>query len=155
MNKNKQKRIIAVLAVLLALLVVFIFSNSLKNGQHSNEDSGRLAGLLEPIIEKVFGEGKVDVNYLVRKGAHLVEFALLGAFTFLLLRAVTDYSGEKLLFGGLFCTLAVAVLDEYIQSFTGRTSSVEDVLIDFVGALMGMTAAFLFYILVIKRKDRQ
>ncbi len=154
MNKNKQKRIIAILAVLLALLVIFIFSNSLKNGHHSNEDSGKLVRLLEPIIEKIFGENKVDVNYVVRKGAHLVEFAVLGVFTFLLLRAVTDYSGEKLLFGGLFCTLAVAVLDEYIQSFTGRTSLVEDVLIDFTGAVMGMTAAFLFYILM-KRRDQR
>ncbi|MBQ7339146.1 MAG: VanZ family protein, partial [Clostridia bacterium] len=40
--------------------------------------------------------------------------------------------------GALLFSLLTAVTDEYIQSFTGRTSSVSDVLLDFSGALCGL-----------------
>ena len=38
------------------------------------------------------------------------------------------------LFGVLLC----ATLDEYFQSFVGRTSSVSDILIDFCGGIIGI-----------------
>lgn len=153
MNKNRQRWIIAILAVLLVLVVIFIFSNSLKSGVESNGDSSKIVKLIEPIIEKLFGNGEVDINYAVRKGAHLAEFALLGFLTFLLVRTITRCSGKKLVFAGFFATLAVAVTDEYIQLFTGRTSSVSDILIDFSGALIGMTVAFLLCLII--RKERK
>lgn len=153
MNRNRQKWKIAVLTLLFALLIVFIFSNSLKSSEESNGDSAKLASVLEPLIEMIFGEGRVSANYVVRKCAHLAEFALLGFLSMLLVRATTRYNGKKLLSVGLFVTLAVAVADEYIQTFTGRTSSVSDVLIDFSGVLIGMTVAFL--LCLIKRKDRK
>jgi len=43
----------------------------------------------------------------------------------------------------LFGTLLAAVTDEFIQSFTGRGSSVRDVVLDFCGALTGMLLTFL------------
>ena len=43
----------------------------------------------------------------------------------------------------LFFALLCAVADEFLQSFTGRTSSVRDVLIDFGGALCGMLLTML------------
>lgn len=135
--------------MLTAAAVIFIFSNSLKDGAASNAASGRFSDILGGIVRVVFGKN-ADVNYLVRKGAHLTEFALLGALTFALVRAITEYTGVKLFFCGLFGTLSVAVIDEYIQSFTGRTSLVSDVLIDFSGALLGMLAAFLLYIVIRK-----
>lgn len=150
MNK-KQKCIVAILALLLAFTVVFIFSNSLQSGEESRETSGKFASLLRGLIEKIFGEN-ANVNYIVRKGAHLAEFTMLGFFAMLLIGQITKYTGKKLLFCGLFGTLAVAVADEYIQSFTGRTSLVSDVLIDFTGALIGMTVAFLLYFIMRKVK---
>ena len=149
MNKTKQKTLLVILAVLTLLTVVFIFSNSMKSGEESREASGRFSEIFDSAVRFLFGED-ADVNYIVRKGAHLAEFALLGALTFLLVRALTEFSGVKLLSCGLFGTLAVAVIDEYIQTFTGRTSLVSDVLIDFSGALLGMLAAFLCYIVIRK-----
>ena len=149
MNKTKQKTLLIILAILTLTTVVFIFSNSLKSGEESREASGRFAEIFGGAIRFFFGED-ADVNYVVRKGAHLTEFALLGALTFLLVRALTEFSGVKLLSCGFFGTLAVAVIDEYIQTFTGRTSLVSDVLIDFAGALLGMLAAFLCYIVIRK-----
>lgn len=124
--------------------VIFIFSNSLKGSQASNNASGRLADIFGRAIRAIFGED-TNVNYVIRKGAHLTEFALLGALTLALVKSLTDYTGKKLLFCGFFGTLSVAVIDEYIQSFTGRTSLVSDVILDFSGAILGMVVAFLLY----------
>ena len=40
----------------------------------------------------------------------------------------------------LLCVLAVAVLDEFLQGFVGRTSLVSDIVLDFSGALCGIAA---------------
>ena len=50
----------------------------------------------------------------------------------------------------LFFALLCAVADEFLQSFTGRTSSVRDVLIDFGGAVSGL----LLSMLLIRGVDR-
>ena len=48
------------------------------------------------------------------------------------------------LFNCLFVGLSVAVLDETIQIFSNRGSSVLDVLLDFSGVCMGVILANLF-----------
>ena len=155
-EKNKLKIIVAVLSVLLVLSVIFIFSNSLKTSAQSNRESGRMARIIGPIIDAIFGEGRLDINYVVRKGAHFVEFAALGFFTYALSLSVMLYKNVKVPFCGIFGTLAVAVADEYIQLFTGRTSSVSDIIIDFSGAIFGMLAGFLICLLVRRiRKGKQ
>lgn len=84
-------------------------------------------------------------NSLVRKSAHFGIYFLLGmistGFGYV-------YSG-KMLIGfllGISLPVTVAVLDEFNQSFVGRTSSLTDVLIDGIGALTG---AFLVTILIL------
>lgn len=149
MNKTRQKTAIAIIGVLLVLSVIFIFSNSFESGARSNAVSGRFAKLFGGVIRALFGED-ANVNYIVRKCAHIAEFALLGALTLTFVKLLTEYTGKKLFFCGLFGTLLVAVIDEYIQSFTGRTSMVGDILLDFFGAVLGMVAAFLLYIVIRK-----
>jgi hypothetical protein len=41
----------------------------------------------------------------------------------------------------LFASLLCGVLDEFLQSFTGRGTSVRDVMLDFGGALIGIVCA--------------
>lgn len=43
----------------------------------------------------------------------------------------------------LFMILSVAVMDEYLQSFVARTSSVSDILIDFSGGMTGILILYL------------
>ena len=152
LKSKKQKYIVIALSVLVALSIIFIFSNSLKNGERSNAESSKIIELVKPILDAIFGENVLNVRYVVRKSAHFAEFALLGCLTLTLVRALTEYTGKKLLFAGLFGTLSVAVIDEYIQSFTGRTSLVGDVVLDFSGALFGMLATYLFYLVIRKAK---
>ena len=54
----------------------------------------------------------------------------------------------SVLFELLFITLFYAVLDEYHQIFViGRGSSVKDVLIDFIGGIIGMAIYYIVYYL--------
>ena len=130
MNKNKK----AILpAALIAAVTAFIFSNSLKNGPESQEDSDIFLDLLRPILNWIFGDDPEVLNYVVRKAAHMAEFFVLALLICWLSHAV-----QKKFHGyGLLYPLSVAIIDEFIQSFTGRTSMVLDVMIDFAGALLG------------------
>ena len=70
-------------------------------------------------------------DYVLRKGAHLTEYAILAA---LLVRATGSYAWA------LALTVAYAATDEVHQLFVrGRHGSPIDVAIDAVGALVGIT----------------
>ena len=147
--KLNLKRLVIFL-VLIVLAIGFIFYNSLQNSEESHKASGIIENIVNPLIDKIFGEESVDINYVVRKAAHLTEFCILG---FVVMGVVLTVGGKY--FGyGLFCVLAIAVTDEYIQSFSDRTSSVKDVLIDFTGALIGFVICTVLYLIAhtIKKK---
>ena len=87
-------------------------------------------------------------NYVVRKAAHITEYTLLG----LALGGQVWYVGKLndkhkrwYIIATLFTGLAIASIDEIIQSFTGRTNSVSDVLIDFTGVIIGMGIVLLLW----------
>jgi VanZ family protein len=69
-------------------------------------------------------------DYVLRKGAHMTEYAILAA---LLLRATRSYRSAWPL------AVAYACTDEFHQHFVrGRHASPIDVAIDAVGALIGL-----------------
>ena len=137
---NKRRIAVALLIVVMALVVSFIFGNSLKSREESKKDSDAVAGVIMSIIEAICGKRIDNIRSVVRKLAHLAEFCMLGLAVSGLL-AVIDYSRRWWLcgYGLLFC-LIIAVCDELIQSFVGRGSAVGDVLIDFAGAFLGFFA---------------
>lgn len=54
----------------------------------------------------------------------------------------------------LFICLFYAVTDEFHQSFIpGRTSLVSDILVDFMGAMIGLGLFYLSYYKIYKRKS--
>ena len=71
------------------------------------------------------------IESTVRKAAHMTEFLLLAVWAGML-----DFRGkflpQRLLFG-----LMTALVDETIQLYTGRTSLVTDVWIDYIGFAVG------------------
>ena len=150
----RRQTLRVVLSVLLVLLTVcFIFSNSLKNGIESESQSGRLVALFQSLLRL---EGKVEeeiFHFYVRKTAHFLEFALLGVGLCLMMLSIRGRFGFQSPAAMLFCLLATAVADEFLQSFTGRTSSVGDVILDFCGGLTGF--AVLWALSVVIRKHKQ
>ena len=151
---NKRRIGLWLLSAAVLLAVGFIFSNSLKNSAESYSDSDMLTDLFGPLVKAVFGE-EADVSFWVRKAAHFAEFFILGV---LACGAVT-FVGRRLTGYAWFFVLAVAVIDEFIQKFTGRTSAVSDVIIDFCGAASGCLVVIALHAVVSrfekKRKNSQ
>ena len=143
----KRNRTTLLLVVAVVLTTAFIFSNSLKNSEASHASSNGLLAWVRPLLLWAFGP-EADLSYLLRKGAHFAEFAFLGVW-------VGSLSHRFRQVGyGLFYLLAVAVTDEFLQSFTDRTSSISDVWLDFAGGVCGLAAIGCLLWLVSKRKRR-
>lgn len=94
------------------------------------------------------------LNPIMRKVAHFVEFAMLGISAFLTMksRLVSKKIKSRIMIAWGYCA-TVAILDETLQLFVdGRHGSIEDVLLDSIGAIIGMVV---FYILGhIRQKNR-
>ncbi len=127
--------------MLVILLLVFIWGNSLLPGELSSQESDFVGRLLEPIIEPVQGFLEahglaVSQATLVRKTAHFTEYAALGAMMFILFLKPDGHS--RYILPAALC-LAAAAIDESIQIFVdGRGPSVRDVALDFSGACAGI-----------------
>lgn len=120
--------------ILLALLLVFIWGNSLLPAQVSAAISGWIWELLgdftggEIILDGTVGDGPL------RKAAHFIEFTGLG----MVLLWIMVLTGKQrfLAFAGGF---VVACIDETIQLFVpGRGPAIGDVLLDSSGVLTGL-----------------
>ncbi len=141
---------------LLSLIVIsFIFGNSVKPSAKTNSDSKQIVKALTPIT-KADTESAIDeINKIVRKSAHAIEFATLGVFLALLSESIREITKRRHICFPLFIALLVGVTDEFIQKYFGRTSKVSDVFIDFSGAITGIFIVFIICeIAAISKKRR-
>ena len=121
-----------------------IFMMSAMPGDVSGAQSGKLAHLALKAIALLFGEHAAAgispeaINLLVRKGAHMAEYAIL----FLLYRRALHESGARRPGLAALCLCACyAATDEGHQAFVaGRGPSVADVCIDTLGAALAWGA---------------
>ncbi len=140
--KSKAKNRILVFGVLIVLALAFIWGNSVLD----RGSSGKLSMYITEIIRKIFGE-ETDfeiIHNCVRKAAHFIEFFMLGLLLELQKNSIEDATEKKYAFFAVFGALASAVIDEYIQFFTGRGSMVPDIVIDFAGSLCAILAVYAF-----------
>jgi VanZ family protein len=107
--------------------------------------------VLEPILRffmpSISHRQLAMIHALVRKGAHVTEYFVIGL---LLFRAIRSGSTEKRFFRWAFYSLIVITLlaasDEYHQlGVATRTASVVDVGIDTVGGILAQCAAVLWH----------
>ena len=153
-----RRMLLALNVLAIVAVLCFIFGNSLLDGKESSEVSSGVMEVVEPVarpvVEAISPEPVSDdmLHGIIRKLAHFTEFAALAVLSVLLLLQLRGTLITPYFTTVLFGTLLAAVTDEFIQSFTGRTSSVRDVLIDFSGALCGMllTAAVLAVVRAIR-----
>ncbi len=138
----KNKLIIFLTAIIL-FITFFAFYNSAKNFKTTHAESEAVVEVINPVIEKnEIKVGQEDLRFYLRKSAHLIEFAMLGAAVMgLVLRIKSQYNKSYLGFA-FFYVLFTGTVDEFIQSLNDRSSLVTDVLIDFAGALIGFIAVF-------------
>jgi VanZ family protein len=104
--------------------------------------TGWLATFLHDIGLHV-AESTIEVaNHMIRKSAHLTEYAILTALSFRAVREGRRGFAVRWALIALAITVCIASTDEFLQSFTPtRTSSVWDVLLDTCG---GIVAILLF-----------
>lgn len=134
LTENRLRRsLLFFTGFLIFATLLFIFGNSLLPQQESAEISN---GLLDKITA-VIGTESAFSQFLIlyiRKIAHFSIFSLLAIET-AFFRFFLPLSRRTTLFPALFFGLSVAVIDEALQLFSGRGSTVSDVLIDFSGFL--------------------
>ncbi len=153
---SKKRKIAVIVSVLtVALTLCFIWGNSLLGKDASAQGSARVYELfVKPVFDFLFGEGVVS-HAAFRKITHGVEFMLLGFELCALFSAVKINFGAICYVKLLPCGLVVAFLDETLQIFSGRGSSVIDVWIDFGGYVFAIVLSFAVYAAVCTVKKRK
>lgn len=140
--------VVSWLMVILTMIIIFNFSE--KDSKDSMETSeGVIKDILEVVLpeEEITPEKITKLQFPIRKLAHFGIYMLLG----LSLSCALVYSLKiKKLFIfsiSLVLSFCYACLDEWHQSYTGRTQAFTDVLIDTGGALIGIVIFVLIFYL--------
>lgn len=132
----------------------FILVNSLMDYERSHSSSG----VVTDIITSTEDEKEwASIELLVRKFAHVIEYALLGACVMALALFISRVF-NKFLFGySIAYSLFIAVLDEHFQSFSDRVSSTSDILLDFLGSIIGSSLVLIIFFVTIHlvRKNKK
>ena len=112
----------------------------------SNQQTSRIIGpLIDWLFPDLSWQDKGAVLYTIRKGAHVVEYAVLALLS---LRALWLSWRDSLLLASVFAAgvvVAMASADEYRQGLSQvRTGSGWDVLLDISGGLTAIGGVLLF-----------
>jgi VanZ family protein len=123
------------LPVLAWMIFIFIGSTDLMSAEHTSRFIGPFLRWFAPDITEAT---VASIQLVVRKCGHLTEYAVLAGFLYRALRQ----RREQLMSVAITAFLIAAVyaaLDEFHQSFVAsRTASAWDVMIDCLGAVIGL-----------------
>ncbi len=124
------------------MFVIFSYSN--QSADLSSSNSERLIVKTVEIVKhtKLTDSEKEDLlnrfTKIVRKGAHLFLYFILGILAFNLLYKIYGHQPKTIIYTIIFCFI-YACTDEIHQLFIdGRSGEVLDVLIDTCGSLISM-----------------
>ncbi len=135
MRSSKRLYIFGTLSV---ITVVIIFTNSMQTAQISEQMSGGILHAVYPFISKILPISENLLSFIIRKSAHITEFAVLSVFVMLTLFEMKKLPHRASIYT-MFAGLLTACADEQIQFFVpGRSCEVRDVLVDFAGVILGI-----------------
>jgi VanZ family protein len=132
------------LPVMVWVGVIFLGSTDLMSAEHTSRFIVPFLRWLKPDIS---AETLASIHFIVRKCTHVGEYAILAL---LLLRAATLMPNSKRSIPILYLSvwgvcLIVAATDEFHQAFVAsRGASVQDIMIDSSGAVLGLVIASIF-----------
>ena len=95
------------------------------------------------------------MHHFIRKAAHFTEFAALGIFTGGFAYNLGKLQNKRFFVLAAGLPLAVAVCDELLQNFTGRSCEVADMALDYAGALFGLGIVLICVFIQNKRARRK
>ncbi len=133
----------------LLLWMILIFSAS-ADTQSTERTSRFLVPFLRTFWPDISSESIDQVRWLVRKGAHLAEYAVLAwLWLRVLQRFVFREEGGwswRAAAGSLLAVTIYAATDELHQQFVpNRTGSFRDVCIDILGGMLGLIALWMWH----------
>lgn len=176
-----QKRIILGILIIIWMITIFLFSN--QDGMESENTSDIITNRLvnETIENDIEIEENVDntnneninnsvnvakynyefemykgeVRLVVRKSAHFIIYLVGGFLLFNFFRTYNMSLKKQILFS-IICIIIYASSDEFHQLFVnGRTARVEDVLLDTLGAIVGILLNLICLKIVYKIKNKK
>src|SRR5262245_5091870 len=127
----------------LPLIAWMAFISFASTGNFSASNTSRIIG---PLVLWLFSdtspEAMVTIHCVVRKIAHVLEYALLALLAARAFRgSPRETVRTRWFLASLVLVIVYALLDEYHQSFVpSRTSSIYDSLIDMAGGLAALIA---------------
>lgn len=151
------------LYILIILILAFILSNSMDNPSESYSKSQKVMECVSKVLIRIFGPEHYFTRFFighVRKIAHFVEYMILGIAASSMMK-ISGKTGIQNIYNSLSFAVIIAVVDEFIQIYTYRGSSVRDVIIDFSGYFIGtVLTAFAFTVInlfrmIKKRNDSE
>lgn len=161
MNKKditKIKSNVAGILAFLWMIIIFIFSAQSK--EESSEVSGGLSDRILSIggwflhlniDEETLGFIALTVERIIRKGAHMTEFAILAVLLYVWLGR-WQIPQVKRYWAAAILACLYACTDELHQLFVpGRAGLVSDVLIDSAGAVVGLAIFLVLWQAVAKK----
>ena len=161
---NKTKKILLLILVLIGCITIFCFS-----GFSANDSSKQSRGVTYNIL-KVLNGNKLSekeltkltkrVNPAIRKIAHFSIYMILAIFTYMFIgelnikiKSEKERLRKNIAYTCMFCII-YAIFDEIHQIYVpGRTGKVIDVIIDTLGACMGITIILIRNKFNYKKKD--
>lgn len=122
--------------VIIWMLVIFAASTDLGSAEHT---SRFLIPFLHWISPTISIATIMTIQFLIRKAAHLTEYAVLAMLLLRALRSGTRDAFARQAVLVLVIAALYAITDEFHQTFTpSRTATAHDVLIDCAGAAFGL-----------------
>ncbi len=139
-----MKKIIKLMLVILWMIIIFCFSN--QNGDESGKVSeGLIVKVANVMVDDNLSDKKrqeVVDKYVIftRKTAHFMIYLVLGI---LVINLLTEFNIKHIFLLSLLTCLLYAASDEAHQLLIpGRSGEVRDVLIDTLGACVGICSYF-------------
>lgn len=139
-----KKELLIWLPAILIMITIFIYSSM--PAEESSQKSMKIVDFVIRVYENISDDTfdntrRLDhienLEHIIRKSAHVTEYALLAAAIALALWRKVD-KGYALFFQAVFLTVVYAATDEFHQRFVpGRSGELKDVLIDSTGAILG------------------
>ena len=117
-------------------MLCIIFGQSCLPPRESGAFSGFVVTVLKPILDPFGWFSAEGFHFFIRKAGHFTEYLLFSLFFAQFSRDIPAICARGISLSSLSLCLLIAVSDEFLQSFTGRGSSVRDVVLDFSGALL-------------------
>lgn len=156
--------VLLLLCILAWMTVIFRFSSESKtdSGDRSGRVTETIASLVTPGYRDLPPAEQEEIvhrlHHPIRKLAHMSEYALLAVLTASLLIA-WDMNDKlptwKKLLSALGFSLLYAASDETHQIFSHRGASVTDVLIDGLGAALGLALLWGVYALILRTQFKR